>query len=53
MKSNEFTWVENVGFVQHYESKFWDWCINQGYHNEDWVLDNLAELEESFEETLE
>ena len=38
---------------KEYQEKFWDWCINQGYHNEDWVLDNLETLEESFEETLE
>ena len=36
-----------------YESAFWDWCIKQGMHNEDWILDNLAELHEAFEETLE
>ena len=36
-----------------YEEKFWEWCIDQGYHNEDWVLNNLAELHEAFEETLE
>jgi hypothetical protein len=35
------------------EAKFWDWCIDHGYHNEDWVLDNLAELHEAYEESLD
>lgn len=38
---------------KEYDAKFWDWCIDQGYHNEDWVLDNLAELHEMFFEELE
>ena len=48
-------WAEKDGVTasKEYQEKFWDWCINQGYHNEDWVLDNLETLEESFEETLE
>ncbi len=27
---------------------FWDWCIDQGYHNEDYILDNFVDLFESF-----
>lgn len=35
------------------ENDFWQWCIDNGYHNEDYVLDNLAELEDRFLEELE
>lgn len=35
------------------ENDFWQWCIEQGYHNEDYILDNQAELEARFLEELE
>jgi hypothetical protein len=36
-----------------YQEKFWAWCIDNGYHNEDYILDHLEVFEEMFEETLE
>lgn len=33
--------------------EFWSWCFDNGYHDKDYVLDNLAELEEQFLEELE
>ena len=36
-----------------YQEKFWEWCIDNGYHNEEYVLNHLEDLEEMFEETLE
>ncbi len=35
------------------ENDFWQWCIDNGYHNEDYVLDNQAELEDRFLEEFE
>lgn len=32
------------------EDKFWMWLIGNGYHDEDYILDNLAELEEMYED---
>jgi len=32
------------------ESDFWDWCIANGYHNEDYVLEHREVLETLFEE---
>lgn len=34
------------------ETAFWTWCHDNGYHNKDYVLDNLAELEEKYLEDL-
>ena len=30
------------------ENKFWKWLMENGYHDEDYILDNLAELEDKF-----
>jgi hypothetical protein len=38
---------------KEYQEKFWEWCIDHGYHNEEYVLNHLEDLEEMFEETLE
>jgi len=27
---------------EKFESEYWDWAINQGWHNEDYVLEQLA-----------
>lgn len=35
------------------EAKFWDWCIDNGYHNEDYVLEHRDLLETLFEEELD
>jgi hypothetical protein len=32
--------------------KFWDWCIDHGYHSEDYILDNFVDLFESFADGL-
>ena len=32
------------------EDKFWMWLIGNNYHDEDYILDNLAELEEMYED---
>ena len=34
------------------ENKFWMWLIDNGYHNEDYILDNLAELEDLYLESI-
>ena len=34
------------------ENKFWMWLIENGYHDEDYILDNLAELEMLYEESI-
>lgn len=35
------------------EDAFWQWCLENGYHNEDYVLDNMDELEARFLEEVE
>jgi hypothetical protein len=37
---------------EKYVAQFWDWCLENGYHNEDYILDNFVDLFESFAETL-
>jgi hypothetical protein len=27
-----------------HEAKFWDWCISNSIHNEDYILDNYGDL---------
>jgi hypothetical protein len=34
------------------ENKFWMWLMDNGYHNEDYILDNLAELEMLYEDSI-
>ena len=45
------TFPKNVDWEateEKYESEFWSWCLENGYHNEDYVLDNYGDLFESF-----
>jgi hypothetical protein len=37
---------------EKHEAAFWNWCIEQGYHNEDYVLDHYVDLFESFADGL-
>ena len=34
------------------ENKFWMWLMENGYHDKDYILNNLAELEMMYEESL-
>ena len=37
---------------EKYEAEFWNWCLEQGYHNEDYILDNYADLFDMFADKL-
>jgi hypothetical protein len=37
---------------EKHEAAFWNWCLGEGYHNEDYILDNYGDLFESFAEML-
>lgn len=32
---------------------FWDWCISNGIHNENYILDNFGDLFEDFADGLD
>ena len=36
-----------------HEAAFWDWCLGEGYHDEDYILDNFTDLFLNFVETLD
>jgi len=49
------TFPKNVDWEtteEKYESEFWSWCLENGYHNEDYVLDHYGDLFESFADGL-
>ena len=49
------TFAKNIDWEateEKYEHEFWSWCFENGYHNEDYILDNWGELFESFADKL-
>lgn len=38
---------------EKHEAAFWDWCLGEGYYDEDYILDNFTDLFLSFVETLD
>jgi hypothetical protein len=56
LKQQQTRFPDNIDWEstqEKHEEQFWTWCIENGIHNEDYILDNIGDLFEDFADGLE
>jgi len=55
LKQQQTRFPNNVDWEateEKHQDAFWTWCLENGIHNEDYILDNFGDLFEDFADNL-